>query len=135
MPVTQGHSGFPLGGLLPKQETQALKFLKGAGLNGAGVTVAILDTGIDPLAPGLLRTPQGTPKITHLIDCTGSGDVQGTAVSVTAAPSLKGLSGKELRLNLKELHIPSGTLFIGLKNAFDLFPKSLLDRLRKVRVF
>ena len=114
-------------GLLPKKETQSLEFSKA--YDGTDVVIAILDTGVDPAAPGLKTTTRGLHKITHIIDCTGTGDVCGTQVLVDNR-SVKGLSGKELKLG--EWAIKDNKVYLGLKNADDLFPKALVERLSKV---
>jgi hypothetical protein len=58
------------------QETEVLQFLRAhPEYDGRGVVVAVLDTGIDPAARGLSTTTTGAPKLIHVVDCTGSGDV------------------------------------------------------------
>ena len=114
-------------GLLPKKETQSLEFSKHH--DGKDIVIAILDTGVDPAAPGLKITSHGLKKITHIIDCTGTGDVHGTPV-VIEKRSLTGLSGKELKLG--DWSIRDNKVFLGLKSANDIFPKDLVERLSKV---
>ncbi len=65
---------FPINGLLPKEETQVLQFLrKYPTYDGRNVRVAVLDTGVDVAAAGL----DGKGKMVDAIDCTGEWSLPG----------------------------------------------------------
>jgi tripeptidyl-peptidase-2 len=95
---------------------------------------ALIRQGVDPGAPGLQWLPDGTNKIVDLVDCTGSGDVAMTPAELVAGestPTLKGLTGRTLKLNAKWTN-PSGKYKIGVKRGFELFPATLVSRLTQV---
>lgn len=123
----------PWTGLVPKSDTQADLFVSNRPeCDGRGVVVAILDTGVDPGAIGMQRTPDGRPKVVDLVDATGAGDVDTSAKAKTISPAcVKGLSGRELHLGAWDN--PSGVYKLGLAKGYDLFPKSLVRRLKKER--
>lgn len=125
---------FPLKGLLPKDATQSSSFLKKyPKFNGSNVTVAILDTGVDPGAPGLQTTPDGEQKIVDIVDCTGSGDVVLSQKSVNPdGLSVEGISGRKLLLSPKWSN-PSNEYRFGLVGAYDIFPDDLIKRIKKER--
>ena len=124
---------FPGYGLLPKRETGALNLLEAhPTYDGRGVKVAIFDTGVDPGAPGLQITSDGQPKIVDLIDASGSGDVDTSIIRETDSSYLTGLSGRKLKLGA-EWNNPSGKYHIGMKRAYELFPRRLVTRVKKKR--
>ncbi|EPZ30926.1 subtilisin-like protein [Rozella allomycis CSF55] len=121
---------FPVHGLMPKQETEASNFVKKhATWDGRGIIVAILDTGVDPGAAGLQKTSDGKRKLLDVIDCCGSGDVVlSEPLKVDGEMKVEGLAGYRLRLN-RQWNIKDGLVRVGLKRAFELYPKSLIKRL------
>ncbi|RUS20247.1 subtilase family-domain-containing protein [Endogone sp. FLAS-F59071] len=133
---------FPVNGLLPKEDTEAAAFVKKyPEFDGRGTVIAVLDAGIDPGATGLQITTDGKPKIIDIVDCTGSGDVF-TATIVkpvvkdvgdeTDLQTLQGLSGRTLIIS-PDWTNPSGEYRLGIKPAYELFPKDLVKRLKRER--
>lgn len=124
----------PFAALTPKDETQAAAFLAAhPGADGRGVIVAILDTGVDPGAAGLAVCPDGGRKVVDLVECSGSGDVDmRTRTTPRADGTLAGLTGRSLRPNPGWVN-PTGEFRVGLKRAFELFPKPLVGRIKAER--
>lgn len=128
---------FPVNGLLPKDETESLQFIrKYTEYDGRGVVVAVLDTGVDPAAAGMQITTDGKPKIIDLVDCSGSGDIDTTTFAEVVDEgeilTTTGLSGRKLKIS-KEWSNPDGKWRLGLKRGYEVFPESLITRLKKER--
>jgi tripeptidyl-peptidase-2 len=120
-------------GLMPRQETGALDFIRQhPEWDGRGVVVAIFDTGVDPGAVGLQTTIDGRPKVIDIVDATGSGDVDTSKVVKPENGKVTGLSGRTLTLDPK-WKIPSGEIRVGMKNGFELYPHELVDRVKENR--
>ncbi len=121
---------FPLAGLLPKDTTEAINFLrKYPQYDGRNVRVAVLDTGVDPAAIGLNHKG----KVVDVIDCTGAGDIplqpiQPISSSAGAHVDFKSpFTGRTIRVSSK-LTNPKGEWKIGFKRAYDLWPGELKNR-------
>jgi tripeptidyl-peptidase II len=149
-------------GLLPRRETQALDFCqKHPQYDGSNVLIGILDTGIDPGAAGIRYMKDGqTPKLIDMVDCTGSGDVNISTEKMVVENEdddqyyhVQGLSGKQLKMKKswwKSIQSPVinkdvdskregrpfpllPTVKLGIKPAFELFPSSLVSRVKAHR--
>eukprot|EP00960_Hanusia_phi_P049249 759451-Hanusia_phi.AAC.9 len=134
MDVDESAFAFPKEGILPKSETQASEFIEHhPEWDGRNIKVAIFDTGVDPGAAGLQITSDGKSKMIDVVDCTGSGDVDTSEVVELKEneTTVKGLSGRQLKLGNRSC--PSGKYHLGLKRAFELFPRPLLKRIKQER--
>lgn len=125
---------FPLAGLLPKDSTEALNFLrKYPDYDGRNVRVAVLDTGVDPAAIGL----DMPGKVVDIIDCTGAGDIPLQPIKPVTDLSSIGddqpidfkspFTGRTIRIS-SEFANPTGEWKIGFKKAYDLWPGELTKR-------
>lgn len=122
---------FPVWGLLPKKETGVVNFLnKYPDYDGRGTVIAIFDSGIDPGAPGLQETSDGKVKVIERFDCSGCGDVNMTTIVTPKEGYITGLTGRKIRIP-HEWENPENKYRIGVKNAFDLYPDRLKDRVRQ----
>ncbi|XP_060515966.1 tripeptidyl-peptidase 2 [Cylas formicarius] len=121
---------FPVWGLLPKKETGSISFLsKYPDYDGKGIVIAILDSGIDPGAPGLQKTSDGKIKIVERFDCSGCGDVNTSTIVKPEDGYIVGLTGRKMKVP-SEWKNPSGEYRIGVKNAFYLYPDKLKERVK-----
>jgi len=125
-------TSFPHISMTPKVEIGAINYLqKYPTCDGRGIKIAILDTGVDPLASGLQVTTTGEPKILDIIDTTGSGDVDTKTISqVNSDGELQGLTGRKLKVPAN-WNNPTGIYHLGRKSLYQLYPKALKDRLQK----
>lgn len=119
-------------GFLPKNITEVTSFLqKYPNFDGRGIKIAILDSGVDPGAPGLSTTTRGLPKVTHILDATGSGDVDTSTIGEPdASGNIKGLSGRTLLLH-PDWSNAKTTFHLGVVNGFKLFPEYVIDTYKK----
>ncbi|XP_076907869.1 tripeptidyl-peptidase 2-like [Bidens hawaiensis] len=123
-----------LASLMPKKETAADRFVDAhPEFDGRGVVVAIFDSGVDPAAAGLHVTSDGKPKVLDVIDCTGSGDVDTSAVvKADENGCIRGASGASLTINPSWKN-PSGEWHVGYKLIYELLTDTLVSRLKKER--
>ena len=124
---------FPVWALQPRKETGAASLVsKNPTYDGRGVIIAIFDSGVDPAAGGLQVTTDGKPKLIDRIDGSGAGDVDTSKVVESSLEDgdriVIGLSGRTLHIP-KEWKNPTDKWHVGVKNAFDLYPRALKDRI------
>ncbi|KAG6611998.1 Tripeptidyl-peptidase 2 [Phytophthora cinnamomi] len=125
---------FPTAALLPKAETLADRFLQQHPVfDGRDAVVAIFDTGVDPGALGLQSTPDGRPKIVDIVDATGAGDVDTSAVLEAQDGTLTLSDGRVLTLDAQWPPSQDGKFHVGRVAGFHLFPAPLVARLRTER--
>ncbi|XP_014283046.1 tripeptidyl-peptidase 2 isoform X1 [Halyomorpha halys] len=126
-------SEYPVWALLPKKETGVTAFInKFPEYDGRGVVIGVFDSGVDPGAAGLQVTSDGKVKVIGRFDCTGAGDVDTSTVVQAKNGEITGLSGRTLKIP-PSWRNPSGNFHIGIKNGYELYPKTLLDRIVKER--
>ncbi|KAJ2723445.1 hypothetical protein GGI07_002647 [Coemansia sp. Benny D115] len=127
---------YPSRGFLPKADTQAADFVKKyPTYDGRSTVVAIIDSGVDPMAKGLQVTSDGKRKVIDYIDCTGTGDVQlnpPQKCDETKPLELQGLSGRTLRLNPKWSN-PTGEWRLGSKLLYSIFTEDVRESAKKER--
>ena len=118
---------------LPKAETGVAELLKATPeADGRGILLAVLDTGCDLAAAGLLKTSDGKPKYVDFIDCTGGGDIDTSKVVERDSDGhVMGISGRLLRLGTWA--DGADEIRVGTVRLYELLPRSVLARVKRER--
>ena len=95
---------------ITRSEIRAPQFESQTGADGSGVVIAVLDTGVDPAHPALLKTPSGQVKISDWQDFTGEGDVAMSGEYTRPIPRIASKSGIYKLGTFKETQIPRGEM-------------------------
>lgn len=93
--------------------------------DGRGVTIAIIDTGVDPGHPDLALTKRGWHKVSDWVDFTGEGNVD----TSTAVPSYQGAVDTAFgRYKLGSVTSASGRFYFGVFRESELDPGGEIGR-------
>ncbi len=124
--------GDPQRGFLPKGALGVASYqVANPTHDGRGVLVAVIDTGLDLLHPGLQRTADGKRKIVDYYDATDAGDVDTSLEQRAEGDTLIGLSGRVLTLG--ERRSDDGRYRLGVVRSARQFPGRLHRRLVRQR--
>ena len=118
---------------LPKIETGVASLLQTSPeADGRGTLLAVLDTGCDLAAAGLLTTSDGKPKYVDFLDCTGGGDIDTSkVVEKDKDGAIVGKSGR--RLHLGGWADAADEIRVGAVRLYSLLPRSVLGRVKRER--
>ncbi|HYG58843.1 MAG TPA: hypothetical protein VD902_12365, partial [Symbiobacteriaceae bacterium] len=95
---------------ITRAEIRAPQFTEQQKADGKGTVIAVLDTGVDPAHPALLRTSGGEPKIMDWQDFTGEGDVATTDTLTQTISGVASMSGTYKVGQFREAQIPTGEM-------------------------
>jgi subtilisin family serine protease len=100
-------------GLMPLHATGVTAFRQlHPTLDGRGVLIGILDSGIDPSVPGLGETTEGRPKLVDLRDFSGEGRIDLAPVTIRADSLV--VAGHVLRGGSRVIALATGQVWAGL---------------------
>ncbi len=95
------------------------------GSTGKGVTIAVLDTGIDPAHPDLRRTSDARRKIVDWVDLSGEGEVDTRRVGLPRSGVLTTIYGD---VRVGSIQSKSGRFHYGVLRESDLDPSGYIGQ-------